>query len=268
MAAGRRGPGGANTRPTLRAPTIAGIAVVLVAGAVIAGLLLIEAPGRDGRAVAVAPTTDTPAALEGPHTVVALTTNMYARPSRTADLVAIVPEGKTVRVTGRTDDGLWLRVIYPVDSTLEGWLPRTNVVADEMPDLSALPAVAGTASADGGGAGGGLIEEDEALPDLTVTSADVQANGNLVVRITNIGRASFQSSVGVQVTSADGEILGVLEVDLTDQPLGAGRSASVNTGVTVTKTRLLVIEVDHADDVRESSEFNNTRRVLLVGTGG
>jgi hypothetical protein len=42
----------------------------------------------------------------------------------------------------------------------------------------------------------------------------------------------------------------------------------VNTGVTITRTGLYVVEVDRANDVEEASEFNNTRRVLLVGTGG
>jgi hypothetical protein len=60
----------------------------------------------------------------------------------------------------------------------------------------------------------------------------------------------------------------VLDVDLEASPLGPGRSASINTGTVVTATGLYVIEVDPANDVEEASEFNNTRRVLLVGTGG
>jgi hypothetical protein len=250
---------------TLRAPTYAGIGVVLVAAAVIAAIALID-PATDGRASAAPEPTATPPALEGPHAVVALTSNMYARPSRTSDIVAIVPEGRTVRVTGRTDDALWLRVVYPLTSTLEGWIALTNVVAASAPDLAALPEVA-TAGAPDGGAGGGLVEE-ETLPDLTVSSAEVQPNGMLVVRITNIGRATFASTVGVHVSTFDGEIVGVLEVDLTNQPLAPGRSASVNTGVLVTRTGLFVIEVDRANEVEEASEFNNIRRVLLVGTGG
>ena len=57
-----------------------------------------------------------------------------------------------------------------------------------------------------------------------------------------------------------------LDADLSASLLGPGRSAAVNTGVTVTQTGLFVIEVDPVNEVEESSEFNNSKRVLLVGT--
>lgn len=249
-------------RAPLRAPTIAGLLIVLVAGVAMAAIWFVDASEGAPAAVDAA---GTEAPDEGTLAVVALTSNMYGRPTRSADLIAIVPEGRTVRVTGRTEDDEWLRVIYPVTSTLEGWIPMAHMVADRLPDLAAVPALAGAAGSEGGTGAGGT-DDPSALPDLTVSSADVQPTGQLAVRITNIGRAPFDGQVGLRITTADGEIVGVLDVDLSGSPLGAGRSASINTGTVVTATGLYVIEVDPNNEVEESNEFNNTRRVLLVGT--
>lgn len=194
----------------------------------------------------------------------ATTSNLYARPARASELVAVIPSGREARVTGRTEDATWLRVVYPPESSLEGWVPRANFVAAGLPDFASMPALAPESVT---GAGRGSSAESDALPDLTILSADVQSNGNLSVRVTNDGRSPFQGRVGIQVSAADGEILGVLDVDLTDSPLGPGRSASVSTGIQVRRTGLFVIEVDRANNVKESGEFNNVRRVLLVGAG-
>lgn len=243
---------------------MAGILVVFTAAIVIAAIWVAGGTG-DAAADDGAGATAT-ATVEGPTARVALTANLYGSPSRSSDLVAIVPEGRAVRVTGRTDDSTWVRVIYPVTSTLEGWLPAANLVEESVPDLAAIPDVASIAGGEEGGGGGGLATE-LTLADLTVSSADVGLNGILSVRITNVGRSAFSDSVGLRVTTAEGEIVGALDVDLSASPLGPGRSASVNTGVVVTQTGLFVIEVDPTNEVEESSEFNNSRRVLLVGTG-
>ncbi len=247
----------------LRPPTVAGLLIILVAGIAIGAIWVLDAADRTPQAAEAADATPTP--VDGPTAVVALTSNMYGSPSRTSDLVAIVPQERTVRVSGQTDDSTWLRVIYPVSSTLEGWIPAANMVEASLPDLAAIPIVASVVRAEDGEPGG-LLEE-AALADLTVSSADVQPTGQLAVRITNVGRAPFEGSVGLRITTAEGEIIGVLDIDLSGSPLGPGRSASVNTGTSITATGLYVIEVDPTNEVEEASEFNNTRRVLLVGTG-
>lgn len=246
---------------------VAGVAVVLAAAGVIAALWLVDSARTPGAATGAA-TATAPPSREEPTAVLALTTNMYARPTRTAELVAIIPEGRVARVTGRTDDSEWLRVNYPPASGLEGWVPKASAEVASLPPLAGVPAVAAGAAV--AAAGGEVSDggEQDALPDLTVSSAEVQPNGTLVVRITNVGRGLFQGRVDLQVTGAEGELLGVLDADLTQSPLGAGRSASVNTGVLIRATGLVVIEVDHLNRVAEPDEFNNTRRVLLVGVGG
>ena len=249
----------------MRPPTIAGGLVVLVAAVIIAGVWALG--GDEGEASPQAGTDHTPTAtVEGPRARVALTSNLYETPSRSGELVAIIPEGREVRVTGRSDDSSWIRVIYPVTSTLEGWLPATNLVDGSLPDLAAVPDVASVGGGEDGEGGGTLVDEP-GLPDLTVSSADVGASGILTVRITNVGRGTFSGSVSLRVTTAEGEIVGALDIGPLEA-LGPGRSASVNTGVTVTQTGLFVIEVDPTNAVEESSEFNNSRRVVLVGTGG
>jgi len=196
----------------------------------------------------------------------ATTSNVYARPARAAELVAVIPGGREARVTGRTEDASWLRVVYPPQSNLEGWVPSANFVAGGLPDLASIPALAPESVTSAGGASTGA--EGDSLPDLTIASADVQPNGGLAVRLTNEGRAPFSGRVGLQISDADGEILGVLDVDLSERPLAPGRFASVNTGIEVRRTGLFVIEIDRTNSVKESSEFNNIRRVLLVGAGG
>ncbi|MDA0815657.1 MAG: hypothetical protein O2924_03695 [Chloroflexi bacterium] len=246
----------------MRPPTIAGLLIVIVAAATIGGIWVFGSAEDPPTESAAAASTEPP---EGPTARLALTSNLYALPSRTSDLVAIVPEGRSVRVTGRTDDSAWLRVIYPVTSTLEGWVPISHVMDASTPPIDEIPEVASIATADSGETAG--LNDEPALPDLTVSSADVGANGILSVRITNLGRATFAGTVGLRVTTAEGEIIGSLDADLAASPLGPGRSAAVNTGVLINTTRLYVIEVDPSDDVEEASEFNNSRRVLLVGLG-
>ena len=248
----------------MRAPTVAGLLVLVVAALTIGGVWLFGGNDADGAMSGEDPTATT--AVEGPQAQIALTSNMYASPSRTSDLVAVVPEARTVRITGRTDDSSWLRVIYPVTSTLEGWIAEPNFVAGSLPDLAEVPDVASVAQ--GGASGEGGLLDEPALPDLSVSSADVAGSGLLTVRITNLGRTSFDGAVTVRVTTAEGEIVASLDADLSASPLGPGRSAAVNTGFTVTQTGLFIVEVDPTNEVEESSEFNNAKRVLLVGTGG
>lgn len=247
----------------MRPPTLAGLLVLVVAALAIGGVWVFG--GDTGEGAEATGTAAPDATPEGPQAALALTANMYASPSRTADLVAVVPEGRAVRITGRTDDSTWLRVIYPVTSTLEGWIAAASFVTDSLPDLAAVPDVASLA--EGGGSGEGGLLDEPALPDLTVSSADVAGSGLLTVRITNLGRVAFDGTVTVRVTTAEGEIVASLDADLSGSALGPGRSAAVNTGVTVVQTGLFVVEVDPTNEVEEASEFNNSKRVLLVGTG-
>ncbi|MFA7249184.1 MAG: CARDB domain-containing protein [Dehalococcoidia bacterium] len=231
----------------------------MIAAAVL--LLLLVGPLRRAARQGAAGGPPSPATAS---VVLALTTNAYSRPTRASDLVAIIPEGRSARLTGRTEEGDWLRVVYPPASSIEGWVPRANARAASLPDLRDLPSVPEAAA----GAAGDGPGEQQGLPDLSVSSAEVQSSGALTVRITNAGPGTFGGRTDLQITSAEGTLLGAVDVDLSQSPLAPGRTAAVATGVFVRQTGLVLIEVDRRNTVQEASDSNNARRVLLVGTGG
>src|SRR3546814_783682 len=200
----------------MRPPTVAGLLVIVVAALTIGGVWVFG--GDPGEGAEPAESATATATVEGPQAQIALTSNMYASPSRTCDLVAVVPEGRHVRVTGRKDDSAWLRVIYPMTSTLEGWIDASSFVAESVPDLAEVPDVASVTETGAPGEGG-LLEEP-ALPDLSISSADVAGNGLLTVRITNLGRSGFNGAVTVRVTTAEGEIVASLDADLSASQIG------------------------------------------------
>ena len=131
------------TARAVGAPMIAGIFVLLIAGGLFVATLWLAPSGLPGGATAVPSTTGAEDAL----LTLALTANVYARPTRTADRVAIIPEGRAARLTGRTEDGAWLRVTYPPSAGLdashstEGWVSRASVAAASLPALDAAPVV-------------------------------------------------------------------------------------------------------------------------------
>ncbi len=82
------------------------------------------------------------------------------------------------------------------------------------------------------------------------------------MRVDNVGGAPVEGSVGLEVTGAEGALLGVFTIE--DLSLDPGRSATVTTTVEVTSTGVYRIELDRLDDIEESGEFNNSLRKLLA----
>ncbi len=207
--------------------------------------------------------TATSAAL--PDGVVAratVTTNLRVAPGRQSEIVAIVPTGEVVVVAARSADKRWLRVIYPPTSQLGGWAATTNfdVLAGNV-DAVAI------ASASGTGATNETVGTQDAadpLPDLSLVDAYLLPNGSLTVVVENIGTGRFSGTIGLQVTSAGGELLGVL--DIQETVLLPQRAATVDTGVVIRSAGNYAIELDRLDRIEELSEFNNATRVFLVPT--
>src|SRR5690606_34433503 len=153
-------------------------------------------------------------------------------------------------VTGRTEDAAWLQVTYPPDSNLRGWIPVRNTVP-EWGDIADAGIIATALPAEGEeGPGTEDQRPDSELPDLEVTDAFVQPNGSLTVRIENVGHAEVDGTVGLHVLRAEGDIVGVLDIQRT--LLEPGRSATVDTRVIIEETGSYVIELDRRDEVRES----------------
>lgn len=232
---------------------------MLIAAAVVAGLIALDDPD-DETAAAPASTVDSADAIPGGIVAVrpVLTSHLLARPSRDAEIVAIVPEQRVAEVVGRSEDGEWLRLIYPLGSELAGWMPRANIVAAQG-DPAAAPIIAADAPGEDGEPD---IDPADLLPDLTISDATVLPNGRLSVRIDNIGASAIEASVGLEVTGAEGALLGVFTVE--DLSLAPGRSATVPTTVEVTSTGVYQIELDRLNEIEESGEFNNSLRKLLA----
>ena len=106
----------------------------------------------------------------------------------------------------------------------------------------------------------------EALPDLAVATAFLLPNGRLTMSLRNGGSAPLENQkISLQISSAEGEILGVLEIGPTS--LAPGAVATVVTPVTVLRTGVYVLELDRTNTIAESSEFNNRFSQLLVAPG-
>jgi hypothetical protein len=238
------------------------MAIVLVAAAVLA-LIAITNRRPPAPLAAVTPTSTAAAGTPGTVTVrAALTTNVRAAPDRQAELVAIIPGNRVADVTGVTPAGDWLRVVYPPGSRLVGWVPEGNVVPVGGDIHSVAVIDAGAAGGVSPSATPGGTAVPASLPDLTITNAFVAPNGTLTIRVANVGAGRFDGTVGLRVTSAAGEVVGVVDVQQT--LLQPGRSATVNTQVVIRQTGEYVLELDWLDEVKESNEFNNTLRTLLV----
>ena len=245
----------------LRAPTVVGFTIVLIAAGTIAVILVLDRAGDAAGAPPLA-TAAASQSVDGLTVEPALTTNMRAAPDRQAELIAIVPGGRLALVTGQSPDGAWLRVIYPIGSRLEGWLPAANVIP-RTGDPAAVPVIDGEAPADiAATATTDAASEGDAEPDLQVTSAFVAPNGTVTIRVANVGRGTFDAGTSLRVTSAGGEVVGVVDIERT--LLRPGRSATVTTQVTIGRTGEYVLEADWLDEVQEANEFNNTFRTLLV----
>lgn len=245
----------------MRAPTLVGFGIVLIAATALAAILLIDrAGGAGGAAPEVLTSTNEPA--EGVTVEAVLTTNMRASADRVAELVAIIPGGRAAEVTGQSSDGSWLQVVYPIGSRLEGWVPAANVVV-RSGDTASVPVIdVAAADAEPASTGGTAVPTSGSEPDLQVTSAFVAPSGTLTIRFANVGRGPFDAATSLRVTSAAGEVVGVVDIERT--LLRPGRSATVNTQIVIERTGEYVLEADWLNEVDESNEFNNALRTLLV----
>jgi hypothetical protein len=242
---------------------LAGLAIVIVAAIAVTTIVAFDRASDGDGAEAAATAADPLDSLEGVVARAVLTTNLRATPGRQSDILAIVPTQQLTRVTGRSADGEWLRVAYPATSDLAGWGPRGSF-AIERGDLAAV-AVASAGAPDEEGDGVTPSVEEDPLPDLTLIDAYLLPNGSLTLVVENVGTGRFIGTIGLQVTSGSGELLGVLDTQPTT--LLPNRTATVDTGLEITTTGSYLIELDRLDRIEEASEFNNTTRVFLVATG-
>lgn len=244
---------------SIRPPTLAALAILVAAGAIIA-VLTLDTPSEaspDAAADDVAAAGD----ADGPQPVaVSATANAYDRPARSAEVVLVVPAGQRVGVHGRTDDGAWVLVSSPAGGAARGWLRATAFDLDAaalaalLDHLSPVPLAEQQTTAE---------DADAGLPDLAIADAFLLQSGELAVSLRNAGRAALPETViSLHVARAEGEIIGVLRIGPT--ALAAGASATVVSPVRITEPGTYRLEIDPTDEVLEESETNNTRSALLI----
>ena len=194
------------------------------------------------------------------------TTNVRLRPAAGAEVVAILPGGRSARVLGRSAAGDWLRVAYPAGSDIRGWLPtdRVEVTAET---LDSLIVVGGGSSSATPEAAVAAAPFGAARPDLVITDAYLLRDGRLVIEMRNLGPGELRpSSVGLTITSEAGELIGVLTAG--PAALAPGGVATVVTPVVITETGGYRLEIDRADEIAEARELNNAYSVLLIAPRG
>ena len=201
----------------------------------------------------------------GPRAEAHVTTNLRLSPHRAADVVAVIPRGREAELQGRSADGAWAQLVYPPGG-VSGWAPVAAFAISER-DIASAPvrasevetpptAAAGTAAPD-------ATPGPDALPDLSVANAFLLPDGRLTVSVRNGGDAPLvEQRISLRVSSAEGEILGILEIGPTS--LAPGAVATAITPVAVRQTGVYILELDRLDAIAESSEFNNSFSQLFV----
>jgi len=266
----------------LRHPVfLAGLAVVALLGITAAVLVIIDS-ARGGSAeepkVIVEPKTATP----GPRSKTAVAIGVVGRtkgvtsvrfaPGSSRAVLGTLPAGRDVQIDGRTSDSGWLRIIFPPNSELHGWIEadavditgdvESLVVATAEPPISVdLPTEPASRFTPG-------IEETPTEtptpdgsptvgpPDLVVGTTPVITGGQLFVTVVNQGTGAATGDLVVAIFNPDGtQLLGGATVP--GFTLGPGLSIDVGTGYQVTESQQLLIIVDPNGTIEETDNTNN-----------
>ena len=201
----------------------------------------------------------------GPRAAAHVTTNLRLSPHRAADVVAVIPRGREAELSGRSADGAWVQLVYPPGG-VSGWAPVAAFAISER-DIASAPVRASEVEAPPPTADAtppaDATPGPDALPDLSVANAFLLPDGRLTVSVRNGGDAPLvEQRISLRVSSAEGEILGILEIGPTS--LAPGAVATAITPIAVRQTGVYILELDRLDAIAESSEFNNHFSQLFV----
>ena len=200
-----------------------------------------------------------------PRAAAHVTTNLRLSPHRAADVVAVIPRGREAELQGRSADGAWVQLVYPPGG-VSGWAPVAAFAVAER-DIASAPVrasgVEAPPTAAAAAAPADATPGPDALPDLSVANAFLLPDGRLTVSVRNGGDAPLvEQRISLRVSSAEGEILGILEIGPTS--LAPGAVATAITPIAVRQTGVYILELDRLDAIAESSEFNNRFSQLFV----
>ncbi len=224
------------------------------------------------------------ASASGVSGVTKATTTVRGAPGQRTAALGNVPSKSTVEIDGRTTDTQWVRIIFPPNSELHGWIdaseltitgdPTTLVVATaepapivELPTEapSARTAQAATQAAPVATPTIALSPTSLAgrLPDLVVGTTPVITGGKLFVTVVNQGQGDSKGDLVVAIFNSDStKLLG--GATLPNFSLAAGRSIDIGTGLAVTQTETLVIVVDPNGTIDETDNTNNRVSIAIA----
>ncbi len=269
---------------------LAGLAVVALLGLVAAVLVVIDSARGDadsGAQVGIEPRGTQTA---GPIAKTAIARGVVGRTNTTTavrrapgQLVVLgtIARNTDVTIDGRSEESNWLRIIFPPNSELHGWVevdsvditgdietlavttPEPVVVVDlptTDPDLELTPV--DTAEPDETEDPDATETPDTGLPDLVVGTTPVLADGVLFITVVNQGTGIAAGDFVVAIFDPDGaELLG--GATLNGFSLGAGLSIDIGTGYDVTTSQTLLLIVDPNGEIEESDNTNNQITVSI-----
>jgi hypothetical protein len=285
-------PGPETREAVLKHPfVLAGLAVVALLGLAAAVLIIIDSAqgeSESGPRVGIEPReTQTP----GPVARTAVARGVVGRTNTTTavrrapgQLVVLgtIPRNTDVTIDGQSEGGNWLRIIFPPNSELHGWVevesvditgdlnvlavvtPEPIVVVDlptTDPNLELTPA--DTPAPDETEDPDATETPDSGLPDLVVGTTPVLTDGTLFITVVNQGTGIAEGDFVVAIFDVDGtQLLG--GATLSDFSLGAGLSIDIGTGYAVTENQSLLLVVDPNGEIEESDNTNNQITVSVA----
>ena len=274
---------------------LAGLAVVVLLGLTAATLVVADSVRGGGKkgvpTVVVAPpetTTAGPAARTsiagGISGTTKATSAVRSAPGTRTPVLGTLPSNSDVQIDGRTTDSKWMRIIFPPNSTLHGWIdaasldligdPASLVVATAEPPVvvelptqppAVLTAIALSQTPDSGTPTVTPTKPAGGLPDLVIGSPPTVSGGKLFVTIINQGKGEMKGDLVVAVFNPDAtKLLG--GATLPKFTLAPGRSIDVGTGYVVAQDQTLLLVVDPNGEIAETDDTNN-RIVVAIAVG-
>lgn len=276
----------------LRHPVIlAGLVVVALLG-ITAGILTIV-DNRGSQAVPAALAND-PTQTPAESVATAQPRDGDARTLRTAAVRTIpgdgmpvlgsLPEGASIALDGRSSEGKWLRIVFPPQSGLYGWVDARLV--DARTSVMSLPVRSGEAVVHGPppptqvavqSTGRASIRSSNASPasapptstpgaapvgvaDLIAIGGTV-SDGKMTITVKNVGTGTAKGTLVVSVASAAGQPLGSASAPIA---LKAGEATQVTTSYAVTASQRLIVTVNPGGAIAESNTGNNSLTMAVA----
>jgi hypothetical protein len=272
---------------------LAGLAVVGLLGLTAAVLVVADSVRGSNKAgaptVVVAPaetTTAGPASrtatASGVSGTTKTTTAVRQAPGARTPVLGTLPAKSDVQIDGRTTDAKWMRIVFPPNSSLHGWIDATNldligdpatlVVATAEPPVvvdlptqspSVLTAIALSQTPQGTSTATATPTPGGSLPDLVIGSPPTISGGKLFVTVINQGKGEMKGDLVVAVFNPDAtKLLG--GATLPKFTLAGGRSIDIGTGYVVTQDQSLLLVVDPNGEIAETDDTNNRVTVAIA----